>query len=80
MPPDGDLATAARLGGVSEIIADPSNLDAPAGSTCGCWCSAAANRASCTCRTTADVTDMEKIDPDVVDLPGWYRPKSGPGP
>ena len=28
MPPDGDLATAARLGAVSEIIADPSNLEA----------------------------------------------------
>ena len=28
MPPDADLATAARLGGVSEIIADPSNLEA----------------------------------------------------
>ena len=22
----------------------------------------------------ADVVDMEKIDPDEVDLPGWYRP------
>ena len=25
----------------------------------------------------ADVADMEKIDPDVVDLPGWYRPNPG---
>ncbi len=25
----------------------------------------------------ADVIDMEKIDPDVVDLPGWYRPNPG---
>ena len=25
----------------------------------------------------ADVVDMEKIDPDVVDLPGWYRPNPG---
>ena len=28
MPPDVDLATAARLGGASEIITDPGNLDA----------------------------------------------------
>ena len=25
----------------------------------------------------ADVTDMEQIDPDVVELPGWYRPNPG---
>ena len=25
----------------------------------------------------ADVIDMEKIDPDVVELPGWYRPNPG---
>ncbi|BBX15140.1 hypothetical protein MNVM_42210 [Mycobacterium novum] len=27
MPPDGDLGAAARLGGISEIITDPGNLD-----------------------------------------------------
>ncbi len=25
----------------------------------------------------ADVIDMEKINPDVVELPGWYRPNPG---
>ena len=25
----------------------------------------------------ADVIDMEQIDPDVVELPGWYRPNPG---
>jgi putative long chain acyl-CoA synthase len=25
----------------------------------------------------ADVTDMEQIDPDAVELPGWYRPNPG---
>ena len=25
----------------------------------------------------ADVIDMEKINPDAVDLPGWYRPNPG---
>ena len=25
----------------------------------------------------ADVVDMEQIDPDVVELPGWYRPNPG---
>ena len=44
---------------------------------CGCWCSAAASRATCTCPSDADVIDMEKIDPDAVELPGWYRPNPG---
>ena len=46
-------------------------------STRGCWSSAAVNRVTCTCRSSADVVDMEKIDPDIVDLPGWYRPNPG---
>ncbi|MFX6011270.1 hypothetical protein ABTE87_21505, partial [Acinetobacter baumannii] len=25
----------------------------------------------------ADVVDMEQIDPDIVELPGWYRPNPG---
>ena len=53
MPPDVDLATAARLGAVSEIIADPSYLEAARRlDRCGCWCSAAANRATCICPST----------------------------
>ena len=78
MPPDADLATAARLGGG---VGDHRRPEQPRGraraATCGCWCSAAANRATCTCPSDADVVDMEKIDPDVVDLPGWYRPNPG---
>ena len=28
-------------------------------------------------RRRRDVVDMEQIDPDVVELPGWYRPNPG---
>ena len=78
MPPDADLAEAARLGAVSDVIADPSNLDAATrAADCGCWCSAAARSRDLHLPDDADVVDMEKIDPDVVELPGWYRPNPG---
>jgi putative long chain acyl-CoA synthase len=78
MPPDADLAAAARLGGVREILTDPTNL-------------AAARRLSLQVLVLGggetrdlhllpsddDVIDMEKIDPDEVELPGWYRPNPG---
>src|SRR4029450_7710050 len=35
MPPDADLATVVRLGSVSDIIADPSNLEAARGRALG---------------------------------------------
>ena len=77
MPPDVDLADAARLGAVSEIIADPSNLEAARGSTMRVLVLGGGESATWTCPSDADVVDMEKIDPDVVDLPGWYRPNPG---
>jgi putative long chain acyl-CoA synthase len=77
MPPDVDLASAARLGAVSEIIADPSYLEAArrldmrvlvlgGGEARDLHLDEAAD--------ATDVVDMEKINPEVVDLPGWYRP------
>jgi putative long chain acyl-CoA synthase len=78
MPTDGDLVAAAHLGGVAEILTDPTNL-------------AAASRLSLQVLVLgggesrdlqlsdddADVIDMEQIDPDAVQLPGWYRPNPG---
>ena len=77
MPPDGDLApppgwAACRRSSPIRAIWRP-----PGNSTCGCWCWAAVSRETCTCPKTADVVDMEQIDPDMVDLPGWYRPNPG---
>ena len=78
MPPDVDLATAARLGGVSEIIADPSNLEAARGLEMRVLVlGGGESRDLHLSDDVADVIDMEKIDPDVVDLPGWYRPNPG---
>ena len=77
MPPDADLATAARLGGVSEIIADPSNLDAARRLSMRVLVLGGGEARHLDLPDDADVIDMEKIDPDEVELPGWYRPNPG---
>jgi putative long chain acyl-CoA synthase len=80
MPPDVDLASAARLGSVSEIIADPSNLEAARRLDMRVLVLGGGESRDLHLDETADVTDvvdMEKIDPEVVDLPGWYRPNPG---
>jgi putative long chain acyl-CoA synthase len=77
MPPDVDLATAARLGSVSEIIADPSNLEAARRLNKRVLVLGGGESRDLHLPEHADVVDMEKIDPEVVDLPGWYRPNPG---
>ncbi len=77
IPPDVDLATAARLGAVSEIIADPSNLEAARRLDTRVLVLGGGESRDLDVPEHADVIDMEKIDPDVVDLPGWYRPNPG---
>jgi putative long chain acyl-CoA synthase len=77
MPPDVDLAAAVRLGGVSEIIADPSHLEAARALDMRVLVLGGGESRDLNQPEHADVVDMEKIDPDVVDLPGWYRPNPG---
>ncbi|MCT7659983.1 acyl-CoA synthetase [Mycobacterium sp. CPCC 205710] len=77
MPPDVDLATAARLGAVAEIIADPTHLDAARQLDMRVLVLGGGESRDLDQPEDADVVDMEKIDPDVVDLPGWYRPNPG---
>ncbi|MGY4651391.1 acyl-CoA synthetase [Mycobacterium sp. URHB0021] len=77
MPPDADLLTAARLGAVSDIIADPSNLEAARQLAMRVLVLGGGESRDLHVPEEAAVIDMEKIDPDVVDLPGWYRPNPG---
>ncbi|ORA70343.1 acyl-CoA synthetase [Mycobacterium heidelbergense] len=81
MRPDADLAASVRLGGVSEILTDPTNLDAArqlpgqvlvlgGGETRDLNLPEDASE-------QAHVIDMEQIDPDAVRLPAWYRPNPG---
>lgn len=82
MPPDGDLVAAARLGGISEIITDPGNLDLAltAARELDCKVLVLGGGETRDLDLPADagaVVDMEQIDPDAVELPGWYRPNPG---
>jgi putative long chain acyl-CoA synthase len=77
MPPDGDLAEAARLGGVSDIVADPTNLAAARQLQTRVLVLGGGEARALDLPGDAAVVDMEQINPDVVELPGWYRPNPG---
>lgn len=77
MPPDADLAAAARLGAVTEIITDPSHLDAARTLYTRVLVLGGGESRDLHLPDDAGVIDMEQIDPERVDLPGWYRPNPG---
>ncbi len=80
MPPDADLAEAARLGAVTEIIADPSNLEAARKLNTRVLVLGGGESRDLHLDQDSDVApviDMEQINPDRVELPGWYRPNPG---
>ena len=80
MPPDSDLAAAARLGAVTEIIADPTSLDAAGALAMRVLVLGGGEVRDLDVPEDAEATavvDMERIDPDQVELPGWYRPNPG---
>jgi putative long chain acyl-CoA synthase len=77
MPTDGDLAEAARLGGVSDIVSDPTNLEAARQLQTRVLVLGGGETRALDLPGNADVVDMEQINPDVVELPGWYRPNPG---
>jgi putative long chain acyl-CoA synthase len=74
MRPDGPVLREAELGQVNRIIADP-ELSAEAleaGVPVLVLGGGAEPR-----ELGANVTDMERIDPEVVELPAWYEPNPG---
>ena len=74
MRPDGDVAREAELGEINRVVADPEHM-------------AGAGKAGVQVLVLGggaeprdlgpDVVDMERIDPDEVELPGWYKPNPG---
>ena len=74
MRPDGDVAREAELGEINRVVADPEHM-------------AGAGKAGVQVLVLGggakprdlgpDVVDMERIDPDAVELPGWYKPNPG---
>src|ERR1700758_4745205 len=77
MRPDADLATTVRLGGVTEIVTDPTNLDAARQMPGQILVLGGGESRDLHVPEDADVIDMEKIDPDAVELPAWYQPNPG---
>ncbi len=81
MRPDADLAASVRLGGVTELLTDPTNLDAVLGSDRQglrqVLVLGGGESRDLHLPEDSDVIDMEQIDPDAVELPGWYRPNPG---
>jgi putative long chain acyl-CoA synthase len=77
MRPDADLAETVRLGGVTEILTDPTNLDAARQLPGQVLVLGGGESRDLHLPEDADVIDMEKIDPDAVELPAWYRPNPG---
>nr|WP_243073349.1 acyl-CoA synthetase [Candidatus Mycolicibacterium alkanivorans] len=77
MPPDADLDEAVRLGGVTEVITDPGNLEAARKLPVQILVLGGGESRDLNLPADSGVIDMEKIDPDTVALPGWYRPNPG---
>ncbi|WP_179472229.1 acyl-CoA synthetase [Mycolicibacterium vinylchloridicum] len=77
MPPDADLAEAVRLGGVGEVITDPGNLEAALRLPVQVLVLGGGETRDLHLPEDTNVIDMEQIDPDAVELPGWYRPNPG---
>ncbi|MBY0387677.1 MAG: acyl-CoA synthetase [Mycobacterium pseudokansasii] len=77
MRQDVDLAAQVRLGGATEIITDPTNLAAARQLPGQVLVLGGGESRDLHLPEDADVIDMEKIDPDVVQLPAWYRQNPG---
>ena len=74
MRPDGDVAREAELGEINRVVADPEHM-AGAGMA-GVQVLVLGGGAKPR-DLGPEVFDMERIDPDVVELPGWYKPNPG---
>lgn len=77
MPPDVDLDTAARMGGVTQVITDPGNLEAAQGLSQQIVVLGGGEIRKLDLPDRGRIIDLEKINPDDVELPGWYRPNPG---
>ncbi len=77
MPPDADLEGVARLGGVTQILTDPTNLEVARQLPVQVLVLGGGDARDLNLPEDSDVIDLEQINPDTVELPGWYRPNPG---
>jgi putative long chain acyl-CoA synthase len=77
LSPDGDLAAAQHLTGFHTLVTDPENLRSAAAS--GARVLVLGGGPDRALDLDDDAIDLERIDPDEVVPPGWYRPNPGRG-
>ena len=71
--PDGDVGREARLGQVDRIVADPEHGELAASLGLGVVQTFVLGGGGEPRDLGLGITDMERIDPDAIELPGWYR-------
>ncbi len=77
MRPDGPVAHEAELGQVSRVVADPELASRAAAALDGRGEVLVLGGGGEDRDLGQTVIDMERIDPDLVELPAWYRPNPG---
>jgi putative long chain acyl-CoA synthase len=70
--PDGELQREAGLGKIAWVVSDPEHLDGVAEIAGVTWCVLGGGAEWR--ELHPDVLDLERIDPDEVEFPAWYRP------
>ena len=75
MRPDGDPGREAELGKARRIIADPQNAEAAAAAS-GLQVYVLGGGGG-ERQLATGLIDMERIDPDAVQVPAWFRPNPG---
>jgi putative long chain acyl-CoA synthase len=75
--PNADLTAAVRIGKVTEIITDPTNLETARQLPGQILVLGGGESRDLHLPDDAGVIDMEQIDPDAVELPAWYRANPG---
>lgn len=78
LPPSPDLAELLHLGSVAEVVVDPEHATrvTDAGARALVLGGGGAER-DLPGELGAGIVDLERIDPDAVELPRWYRPDPG---
>jgi putative long chain acyl-CoA synthase len=71
--PDGDIVREAKLAGVATLISDPDHVDA-LGKVTGVRRCVLGGGGADERDLPDDVIDMERIDPDDVTVPDWFKP------
>ena len=72
--PDGDVAREAELGEIGRVVADPEHMTRAGDAGVQVLVLGGGGEPR---DLGSEVVDMERIDPDEVELPGWYKPNPG---